>query len=449
VPFRLHFRFEEEILKARILLWTDLPRNLHAKSFLRLSASLAATLSFGLCLGLGARGASAAGSEDAKIGSAEPSSVSIPGPLRSFLRMAGISQKVSPEEVVPLLARNVFVLGYENLSPKSRPSEFLVLLTRYVHQARELTVLAGPEGVLRVSSCEEARPLLKILGYRTRSDCEQRSTVLETADPERAFLTIDSGFPLPDLEKCLQEGRPFTYFYPTSRVPAPAVEFDWTKNGKQGDVVDMLLADPELARFYWALARLDVVTLSGLREAHVLKKMVPEAAALDFYGRRICIRAGRVIVPGGSAAAPAWKGLVGADPSSPGEFIPKLMAKDNGWLAAYFDDLSSLPSSQQVHFTDPARLPRFYETLRVKDFSDARTGVFRQDARLFFLMSRLRWDSNGDPYVPGKSFGKRWTPKLCAIGGGEPHTGSVHLNYWKVYPRFLECPATKVLCKAT
>jgi hypothetical protein len=423
VPFRLHFRFEEEILKARILLWTDLPRNLHAKSFLRLSASLAATLSFGLCLGLGARGASAAGSEDAKIGSAEPSSVSIPGPLRSFLRMAGISQKVSPEEVVPLLARNVFVLGYENLSPKSRPSEFLVLLTRYVHQARELTVLAGPEGVLRVSSCEEARPLLKILGYRTRSDCEQRSTVLETADPERAFLTIDSGFPLPDLEKCLQEGRPFTYFYPTSRVPAPAVEFDWTKNGKQGDVVDMLLADPELARFYWALARLDVETLSGLREAHVLKKMVPEAAALDFYGRRICIRAGRVIVPGGSAAAPAWKGLVGADPSSPGEFIPKLMAKDNGWLAAYFDDLSSLPSSQQVHFTDPARLPRFYETLRVKDFSDARTGVFRQDARLFFLMSRLRWDSNGDPYVPGslevwkKIFGQKMDSKIVRDWG--------------------------------
>ncbi|MGA9554427.1 MAG: hypothetical protein WBR30_19435, partial [Candidatus Sulfotelmatobacter sp.] len=27
----------------------------------------------------------------------------IPGPLRSFLRMAGISQKVAPEEVLPLL----------------------------------------------------------------------------------------------------------------------------------------------------------------------------------------------------------------------------------------------------------------------------------------------------------------------------------------------------------
>ena len=38
--------------------------------------------------------------------------VSIPGPLRSFLRMAAISQKVLPEEVLPFMARNVVVEGY-------------------------------------------------------------------------------------------------------------------------------------------------------------------------------------------------------------------------------------------------------------------------------------------------------------------------------------------------
>jgi len=37
--------------------------------------------------------------------------VMIPGPLRSFLRMAGISQKVSPDDVLPLLARNVYLHG--------------------------------------------------------------------------------------------------------------------------------------------------------------------------------------------------------------------------------------------------------------------------------------------------------------------------------------------------
>jgi hypothetical protein len=111
-----------------------------------------------------------------------------------------------------------------------------------------------------------------------------------------------------------------------------------------------------------------------------------------------------VIVPGGSAAAPVWKELAGTSPDSPGEFISKLFTKDNGWLAAYFDDLSSLPASQQSHFTEPARLRRFYEMFRGKggkESSDARTGVFRPDAGLFLLVTRLRWEPNGEPYVPG------------------------------------------------
>src|SRR5689334_16653442 len=65
-------------------------------------------------------------SSDEAARSAGVSTAAIPGPLRSFLRMAGISQKVSSEEVMPLLARNVFVLGYEGRAPKGRPAEFLV-----------------------------------------------------------------------------------------------------------------------------------------------------------------------------------------------------------------------------------------------------------------------------------------------------------------------------------
>ena len=121
--------------------------------------------------------------------------------------MAGISQKVTPDEVAPLLARNVFVLGYEGEWSKGRPSEFLILLNRYVQQARELVTLAGPAGVIHVSTCDDAKPLLKILGYRTRADCGKHDTYLETADPQRAFLTIDSGFPLPDLASGRRHGR--------------------------------------------------------------------------------------------------------------------------------------------------------------------------------------------------------------------------------------------------
>src|ERR1700688_911331 len=165
-------------------------------------------------------------SRQAPTQSSEAVTVAIPGPLRSFLRMAGISQKATPEEVLPLLARNVYLRGYEG-PHHSNQTEFLVLLIRYVRQAKELAALAGPQGVLHVSNCVEAKPLLKVLGYRPQPDCGQSIASLLTDDPERAFITIDSGFPLLELEGSLKEGKPFNYTFASSYLPALLAEKDW------------------------------------------------------------------------------------------------------------------------------------------------------------------------------------------------------------------------------
>jgi hypothetical protein len=194
---------------------------------------------------------------------APSAAIAIPGPIRSFLRMAAISQKVSSDEIAPLLARNIFLLGYEGPQNQARETEFLILLNRYVQQARELVALAGPTGVIHVSNCEDAKPLLQILGYRARPDCGQKGTYVETVEPQKAFLTIDSGFPLPELEKVLQEGKPFAYSVPTSRVPVLFAEADWTAAAKRAkgpetkDLIDTLIHDPVLARLYWGMGRID------------------------------------------------------------------------------------------------------------------------------------------------------------------------------------------------
>ena len=81
-----------------------------------------------------------------------PPEFPIPGPQRSFLRMAGISQKADPEEAVPLLARNIYVQGYVGWQDQGRPTEFLVLLGRYVNQAEEYQVreMEERDGVYRL-----------------------------------------------------------------------------------------------------------------------------------------------------------------------------------------------------------------------------------------------------------------------------------------------------------
>jgi hypothetical protein len=335
---------------------------------------------------------------------AQPQAV-IPGPQRSFLRMAGISQKIEPDEVLPLLSRNVFTEGFEI----TRPTEFLILLRRYVVQARELTALAAGSGmVIRVSNCDDARPLLQILGYRTRADCGTPGTSLQTEDPERAFLAIDSGFPLPELERTLQGGKPFEYPYLTSPLPVLFAEGDWTRASTRNyrensrDLLDTILADQSVARLYWALSRLDPETRNSLQQSIGLGKLLPYAAVLDFYGRGISISAGRVNVPGGPAADASWKDLVGASPATPAAFIPRLLAKDKGWLVAYFDALSRVTGARQAYFTDPRRLRFFFEGLRAPDrASPATLGSFRPAPALLLLVSRIQLESNGTPLIPG------------------------------------------------
>jgi hypothetical protein len=330
----------------------------------------------------------------------------IPGPQRSFLRMAGISQKIAPEEVLPLLSRNVFIEGYEQ---GTRPTEFLVLLRRYVEQARELAALAAESGmVIRVSNCDDAKPLLRILGYRTRENCGDPATSLKTEDPERAFLSTDSGFPIAELEQTLQGGKPFEYSYSSSALPVLFAESDWTrastKNHKENsrDLLGTILHDPAVARLYWAVSRLDPETSRSLQQSIGIGRILPYGAVLDFYGRELCISNSRVKVPGGVAAEAAWKDLVGASPASPPAFIARLLARDKGWLMAYFDALSRVNGVQQAYFTDPRRLRLFYAALRAPDPSAPATrGSFRPAPSLLLLATRLQFESSGGPLIPG------------------------------------------------
>jgi hypothetical protein len=326
--------------------------------------------------------------------------VALPGPLRPFLRMAAISQGASPEEVLPLLARNVAVMGYMFVKEGDyKPKEYLLLLKSYVQQARELQPLAGPDGEIWVTTCSDAAPLLKLLGYSVSPPCGT-STTLDVADPKRAFLTLDSGFPLTRLEQALQRGKPFSYAFASAHVPVLFDPRDWSTGER--DVIASLLDDPLLAKLYWSLSRVDESTRATLWQSSGLRKLLPLAPALDYYGSQITISSGRVLVPGGEAAEATWRKLAGAGPESPVEFVARLLEKDRGWLAAYFDALARSPRPLQAYFTEPRRLTRFYQALRGRDLtpSPAR-GFYRAAPGLLLLATRLQLDPDGQPQIPG------------------------------------------------
>lgn len=334
-------------------------------------------------------------------------SVTIPGPLKSMLRLAAVSTKINPEQVLPLVARNVFTHGYESWGSSRQPTEFMILLKRYVQQARDLRALADSDGVIRVASCDQAGRLLAVLGYRLRQKCGSQ-TSLETADASRAFVTLYSAFPLTELEDALRAGKTFTYTYPATEVPVVFSRDDWLDAASwgnqrtRGDLLDAILNDVGLARLYWAMSRLDVETRDALRASLGVRRLLPYAAMLDFYGGELSIHSGHLVVPGGPSAEPAWQRLIGASPNAGADFAMRMMTKDSGWAAVLFDVLSQTDAAHQRYFTDPSRLEKFYDALRGHDPSPGPAhAVFRSDTAVFLLASRLALDEDGQPLVPG------------------------------------------------
>ncbi|MDE3195542.1 MAG: hypothetical protein KGN84_04310, partial [Acidobacteriota bacterium] len=333
--------------------------------------------------------------------------VTIPGPLRSFARMAAFSPDSAPEEILPALARNVVTNGYQasRSNDELEETEYLKLVHRYLSQARELDAFAGPEHVIKVPSCDstQTNDLLRVLGYRMRGGCGSE-VVLETVNAARAFLTTDSGFPLSQLESALRTDKPFSYAFKSSDVPVLYSADYWTnaKEKTQGDFIDALLGDPSLCRFYLGMAKLDPETAEALKKGIIPTRLRAFASVLDFFGGNFEIRQGKAVVPGGSNSAGAWADLAGASPDKGVDFFDKLMTKDDGWLASLYDALARIHGPVQKYLTDPARMKRFYAAVRGKITTPGPARpVFRSNADMMLLTTRMKIDPDGRAHIPG------------------------------------------------
>jgi hypothetical protein len=339
---------------------------------------------------------------------AEARTAPIPGPLRSFARMAAISGESSPEDILPALARNVVTNGYQasHSNDALEQTEYLKLVHRYLTQARELEKLAGDSKTIKIENCESAAvaELLRVLGFRMRGGCGSE-VVLETVNAARAFLTTDSGFPVNDLEQALRTNRPFTYDYHSTAVPVLFGPEYWQAGQKDKDpaaFLETFIGDPALCRLYLGMSKLDRETAEALRAAIAFPRLKVFAHVLDFFGGMFEIRDGKAIVPGGQRSAAAWSELAGASPDKGAEFIDKLISKDDGWLASLYDALARIHGPVQDYLTDPARMKRFYTAIRgrITTPGPARP-VFRSNTDMMLLTTRLRIEANGKPHIPG------------------------------------------------
>jgi hypothetical protein len=332
---------------------------------------------------------------------------SIPGPLRSFARMAAISSDAEPENVLAALARNVVTNGFQasHSNDALEQTEYLKLVHRYLSQAHELEKLAGPDQVIRIAKCDapNVAELIRILGFRMRGGCGSE-VVLETVNAARAFLSTDSGFPINELEQALRTNRAFTYDYHPTVVPVlfgPEYWMGGVKD-KEADFLETFISDPSICRLYLGLSKLDRETAEALRKGVPYARLKVFAHVLDFFGGMFEIRDGKALVPGGQHSAAAWADLVGVSPDKGTEFFDKLIAKDDGWLASLYDALARIQGPVRDYLTEPARMKRFYSAVRGRITSPGPARpVFRSNTDMMLLTTRLRLDANGKPHIPG------------------------------------------------
>jgi len=333
--------------------------------------------------------------------------VDIPGPLRSFGRMAAISGDAQADDLLPALARNVVTNGFQaaHSNEALEQTEYLKLVNRYLSQAREIEKLAGPEKAIKIENCDSpsAGELLRILGFRMRGGCGSE-VVLETVNATRAFLTTDSGFPLPALEQALRTNRPFTYDYHPARVPVLFGSDYWlsAKEKETSGFLDVMLSDPALCRLYLGISKLDRETAEAFKKNIPMPRLKAYAHVLDFFGGMFEVRDGKAVVPGAPRTVAAWTALAGVSPDQGAAFFEKLIAKDDGWMASYFDALARINGPVREYLTESARMQRFYLAIRGKVTSPGPARpVFRSNADMMLLTTRLWMEPDGRPHVPG------------------------------------------------
>ena len=310
--------------------------------------------------------------------------------------MAGISQESKPADCF----RCWLAMHSSTATKWGRRRNTWCWKTGMCIRRGELQPLAVSDGQIHVTGCGDVGPLIQVLGYQFENGCGHDR---RNADHRQCGARISHSrlrVPADQARTVAATGTPFTYAYPATRIPILFHEDDWlsllpAKDRAGATLLDLLLNDQNADRLYAAMSRLDPETRHALFQSPGLKRLLFYAPVLDFYGSRLCVRSGAVVLPGGDAAAPAWESLVGVSPQSPGEFVIRLLAKDQGWLAAYFDAVARVSPEQQARLTQGDRLKGLYEAYR-SGVPERRCGKQR-------FHKELRTDSAADALAMGCS----------------------------------------------
>jgi hypothetical protein len=178
-------------------------------------------------------------------------------------------------------------------------------------------------------------------------------------------------------------------------------------------LVAAIIGDRRASLLCHALASLDDETLEFLAQHQAVLTQLYQNAAAAFaaFGASLRIRAGRVALPGGDAAAPLWEAVIGERVDVPDGFVPALFGLREGRLAYLYDTLAQLDGPVAAFalgtwMSDPAmRQARFVALADISAGSyrewHVESAPFSRPLHdLVVLLMRMRVEESGAPLAP-------------------------------------------------
>ncbi len=353
-------------------------------------------------------------------------SVLIPGGLAA-LSFISRSRPAPPDRFLVDYARTIARNG--GGPDKKVADAYISNIREYFRRVNELAALGVRQGDRVTITLDlkdrngqrNAEKILDLLGWRMESNREGVKLNPIEKGSKTARQQTASALAIDEIgmQQNLESGKPFSFDIHYGVAAALLGEEAWRtqfygNENYPGGLAEAIVNDLELAQIYAGLGQMDGATAAALISGTPLKRLADQSAELLFrYSSAMAVDRGRVVVPGGNAAALLWSNLAHVSPDQPGPFFRALLARDGGELLAFYAAVSALDLPHQRFFTrTPERLNNFYELFRDAPETQ-RSASWRIQAGPFAeFLAEVPLDRDGNLDFPG-------SPEVWMVAKGQ------------------------------
>lgn len=343
--------------------------------------------------------------------------VRVLGGLRALAYLAGANTPKSAKAFFQEYCRPIV---FASKRSKQVYEEYSKLLYLYFETVRSLSALrddfdddafsitlAMHSGKAR----ERTRNVLGMLGWRVRGS-QKRGFTLQPIESETGAERQEIGSALEIDEIAIQDAllakQDYDLRIKVETAPMVLGETAWKEalyKGRDfaGGFMEAVVRDSRIGEAYIGLSPLQPSAREALIENVGLRQLVNRfSGVLLMHGSALAFEQGQALVPGGAEAASIWTGLVGARPSEPHRFFPRLLRKEEGRLLGYFSALGQLDAARQRFFTQSAaRTKQFFALYKSSpEFKEGGRAKVRESPFLE-LLRELPLDAEGSVVFPG------------------------------------------------